>query len=588
MKGVVSSIMVVLLLAGVASAATYYWDGTSGSWSAASGWSTSASAATPDPAAAPGSGDVAVFSIDTLFSAQNVSLGADQAASKLEVLGTATGGTAITGGGTDRTLNLGSGGIAIEADAGPVAIGSRVPGQGVQIALTAAQTWTNGCSNPLTVENTISGSGLLTLQGSGGFRLNGSNTLSGGITTKGPAPVVYFGNDNALGTNTFTSGGGMFAVEDFPVVLSNKVKINNATSRWSGDARLTLAGSGESPAVAITLSHNGGTFDVPAGTLELSGTVSGSYGALNKTGAGTLLLSGANSYSGPTTVSEGALTLGSDLALGTASTNSNRAISPVYVQDGATLDIAGRSAWIGNFTLVDGTVADSVGGGVLGAYSFTVENGTIAAALADVKVPNAGNLSDSVNLFKRTTGMVTLTGANTYGGTTFVKEGALRVNGSLASAVIVEADGTLCGTGSLNRTVNVEGGVLAPGVDGAGSGSITLGRFLRIADGGSLKIGVGAAASGRVVMTHPEARVLLQNAQLDLSLLPGGVPTLAAGVTVIDNQGSEPVEGAFADLPEGGVFEIGNGRFVAITYAGGDGNDVVALLQNRSTVLVLR
>ncbi len=163
MKGVVSSIMVVLLLAGVASAATYYWDGTSGSWSAASGWSTSASAATPDPAAAPGSGDVAVFSIDTLFSAQNVSLGADQAASKLEVLGTASGGTVLTGGGADRTLNLGSGGIAIEADAGPVAIGSRVPGQGVQIALTAAQTWTNGCSNPLTVENTISGSGLLTL-----------------------------------------------------------------------------------------------------------------------------------------------------------------------------------------------------------------------------------------------------------------------------------------------------------------------------------------------------------------------------------------------------------------------------------------
>ena len=81
MKGVVSSIMVVLLLAGVASAATYYWDGTSGSWSAASGWSTSASAATPDLAAAPGSGDVAVFNIDTLFSAQNVSLDADQAVS---------------------------------------------------------------------------------------------------------------------------------------------------------------------------------------------------------------------------------------------------------------------------------------------------------------------------------------------------------------------------------------------------------------------------------------------------------------------------------------------------------------------------
>lgn len=223
MKGVVSSIMVVLLLAGVASAATYYWDGTSGSWSAASGWSTSASAATPDPAAAPGSGDVAVFSIDTLFSAQNVSLGADQAASKLEVLGTATGGTAITGGGTDRTLNLGSGGIAIEADAGPVAIGSRVPGQGVQIALTAAQTWTNGCSSPLVVDNTISGTAAQTLmlRGAGGYRVNGSNTFSGGMTLAA-GTVLGAGHDLALGTAPFVSDNGTLLVEDFPRVFSNK------------------------------------------------------------------------------------------------------------------------------------------------------------------------------------------------------------------------------------------------------------------------------------------------------------------------------------------------------------------------------
>ena len=341
-------------------------------------------------------------------------------------------------------------------------------------------------------------------------------------------------------------------------------------------------------AKAITLSHNGGTFDVVADTLELGGTVSGTYGALNKTGAGTLLLSGVNSYNGPTTVSEGVLKLGNDRALGVASTNSNRAVSPVYVRNGSTLDIAGRGAWIGNFTLADGTVADSVGGGVLGAYSFTMSKGTVDAVLADVVIPNPANTFNSINLFKRTADTVTLNGANTYSGTTFVEAGTLRVNGSLASAVIVEAAGTLCGTGALNRTVNVEGGVLAPGADGAGSGLITLGRFLRIGGGGSLKIGVGSSASGRVVMTHPEARIRLDQAELDLSLLAGGAPVLAAGVTIIDNQGSEPVEGAFADLPEGGVFEIGTGRLATITYAGGDGNDVVVTRQDRATVLILR
>ena len=297
MKRIVSSMMMVLLLAGAAQAATDYWDGTSGSWNAASGWSTSASAATPDPAAAPGSGDVAVFNIDTLFSAQNVSLDADQAVSKLKILGTATGGTTLRAGGTDRTLSLGSGGIEIEAGAGPVAIGSRTPGQGVPIALTAAQTWTNGCSSPLIVENTVAGSSLLTLRGAGGFRLNGSNTISGGVTTDSPAPTIYIGHDQALGSGTMTGEKGVtYVVEDFPVAVANKFVITTSTSIWSGDGALTLAGAGSTPAVAIkdyanTTPHVKRTAPlVFSGVWSLKDATSG----LNNSGVGPTLHSGAN------------------------------------------------------------------------------------------------------------------------------------------------------------------------------------------------------------------------------------------------------------------------------------------------------
>jgi hypothetical protein len=47
--------------------------------------------------------------------------------------------------------------------------------------------------------------------------------------------------------------------------------------------------------------------------------------------------------------------------------------------------------------------------------------------------------------------------------------------------------------------------------------------------------------------------------------------------TIIDNDGSDPVNGTFADLPEGAALTLGAFRFL-ITYLGGDGNDVV--LQN--------
>src|SRR5207248_5060697 len=44
---------------------------------------------------------------------------------------------------------------------------------------------------------------------------------------------------------------------------------------------------------------------------------------------------------------------------------------------------------------------------------------------------------------------------------------------------------------------------------------------------------------------------------------------------IIDNQGSHAVSGNFVGLPEGTTFYTGNGYPMRISYAGGDGNDVV-------------
>ena len=83
---------------------------------------------------------------------------------------------------------------------------------------------------------------------------------------------------------------------------------------WGGS--YTFAGSNAlslSGAVALTAND---TVTVSANTLSMGGAISGGF-ALAKQGPGTLVLAGANSYTGATTVSLGILNVESAAALGT-------------------------------------------------------------------------------------------------------------------------------------------------------------------------------------------------------------------------------------------------------------------------------
>jgi hypothetical protein len=54
----------------------------------------------------------------------------------------------------------------------------------------------------------------------------------------------------------------------------------------------------------------------------------------------------------------------------------------------------------------------------------------------------------------------------------------------------------------------------------------------------------------------------------------GYAPTVGASFLVLDNDGSDPIAGTFAGLPEGKTFAVG-GKYLKISYVGGTGNDVV-------------
>ena len=169
-----------------------------------------------------------------------------------------------------------------------------------------------------------------------------------------------------------------------------------------------------------TTNASGGTFTLP-NNIAVSGL------ALAKLGTGSLLLSGSNTFTGSTTLYAGTLQLGSATALGDGGNPTN--IS------GGTLDVAGQAASTGIVTLANGAIIDSSGTGSLTGIAVDVQNGTIGANLAGAAAALTMNGS----------GLVTLSGSNSYGGGANVSSGTLHL-------------GSAAALGASSNPVNVSGG----------------------------------------------------------------------------------------------------------------------------------
>jgi autotransporter-associated beta strand protein len=318
--------------------------------------------------------------------------------------------------------------------------------------------------------NPISGSGGLTKSGTGTLTLSSPNTYSGGTTLNGG--TVSFGT-GALGTaGTVTFAG-------------------NATLQWYGtntqdlSSRLSIAGG-------VTAA-----FDTLTNTVTFAaGIGAGGAGALTKAGPGTLILSGANTFTGALTVSGGTLLLGTPG--GTVYSYSGGGIA---INNGSTLAISGGRynfngttftfAGAGGGTLL--ATAQSQGGLVfMGTNSFITTGGaqnfiagtqsgannnyglnlnskTAVFNVARGTAPDAdllvsATLWNTGNLLKLGSGIMALSASNTLAGSTAVNGGTLRVNGSLpaGNAVTVNSNATLGGTGTVAGSVTLNGWI-APG-----------------------------------------------------------------------------------------------------------------------------
>ena len=127
--------------------------------------------------------------------------------------------------------------------------------------------------------------------------------------------------------------------------------------------------------------------------------------------------------------------------------------------------------WATGFTNVNiGTLASSGTGNaqVIGHYnqSLTINENTDTTFAG--KIINENGI---LSIIKNGTGKLTLTGANTYSGTTTLNAGTLQVDGSLSvGAATVKTGSTLSGNGAINGPVTVlNGGTLSPGDSGIGT-----------------------------------------------------------------------------------------------------------------------
>ncbi|MGH6750592.1 MAG: autotransporter outer membrane beta-barrel domain-containing protein, partial [Bradyrhizobium sp.] len=164
------------------------------------------------------------------------------------------------------------------------------------------------------------------------------------------------------------------------------------------------------------------------------------------------------------------------------------------------VDFSGSLGPAGDGRIRAGSIAGS-GTYFIGAGNTLVVGGNnLSTEVSGVIADDCGCTPGPGSLEKVGTGNLTLSGVNTYTGTTAVNGGILSVNGSIASSsgVTVNAGGTLGGTGIVPTTVIKDGGTLAPGNS---IGTLTVQGSLTFTTAASYMVEISPATADRTNVT---------------------------------------------------------------------------------------
>ncbi|HEY0946356.1 MAG TPA: autotransporter domain-containing protein [Opitutaceae bacterium] len=341
----------------------------------------------------------------------------------------------------------------------------------------------------------------------------------------------------ANGTFTLTDASESFEVG---TVLANRAA-NSAG--WDGTS-LTKAGAG-TLVLSATNTYTG-TTSVNAGTLRF-GTANAiaQSSEVNVAGGATLDLNNhhqtLNNLSGAGSISLGSASLTTS---GTANTTLSGVISGtgrVVKQGTGTLTLSGVNTYTGGTTISAGTLlATNVS--ALGTGNVT-NNGTLEFALSGTNT-YASVISGNGALAKSGAGTLVFTGNSSgFGGSTTVRAGALTVNGSLGGTLTIASGARLQGIGTVGTTTIASGGVLSPGNS---IGTLNVSGNLTFASGSIYQVELDATgASDRTVVSG--TATIQSDATVSVTKAAGDY-SYGTRYTILTASGG--VTGSFANLTQ--------------------------------------
>jgi len=370
---------------------------------------------------------------------------------------TINGGTIYNGSAAAITLNTVP--ITISGSFGLTSGSALNTGLGAVTLSSATPTITNSNSaGNLIIGGPIgdSGAGLgLTMNANGAtLSLAGANTYTGNTTLT--AGTLTFSNAAAIasGSRLVINGGTLrSSYGGSPLTLST-----NPQQTWAGNFTFDIYGPATDDYLnlgqgAVNLT-SGIAVNVANGHLTVGGAIgdgSATYG-LTKSGGGTLILTGPNTYKGGTTLSAGTLGIDNASAVGTGPLTIAGGTIENFSGTPVTLSTTGAQTWSGDFACNNyntpaGMFATDLN---LGTGPVTL-TGTRTLTIDGVTLTVGGSIGDGNNgygITKANGGKLVLAGSNTYKGLTTVNGGTLilannQALGATGGATVVNSGAVL-------------------------------------------------------------------------------------------------------------------------------------------------
>ncbi|KQP11175.1 hypothetical protein ASF28_09020 [Methylobacterium sp. Leaf99] len=500
----------------------------------------------------------------------------------------ATVGTLALGGGTN-TLNLRGTGDGTAANGASGTLGMATVSSLTTLNKQDAGTFvlTGGYNGALTTN--VTGGRVIAQNTGSAFGTGGTVTISANAvvelnnttaTTILQAGNTFNGAGNIAktGTGQFDFGGTGGTVS---IALAKDGLIDVQAGRLSGSNNNQASWIGNQGSLRIA---SGATFDGVEGTIIVdrltgAGTLQGGFQgtqtttvgiadgsdtfsgiiqdasttgllALIKAGTGTQTLSGANTYSGLTTINAGTLVAANASALGSTAEGTT-------VASGGNLTIANVAIGAEAVTLNGGAALTGTGTASLAGTVALAATSTVTATVGDT-LTLSGVVSGNGGLTKGGAGTLILTGTDTYSGGTTISAGTLQIGaggtaGSITGAIVdngalvfnrsdaVTFGGVISGSGTLQKlgagvssvltltaaetytgTTTVSAGTLLV------NGSLAAGSAVTVASGAILGGTVAAAGTGTIAGTVAVAGTISAGTINTVGILNTGALTLGA------------------------------------------------------------